>query len=251
MAILYVAGEAAELQPVAQVLINLRKLKWPLDYAYEGILDGKRIILAANGAGPRLAAQAVETAVRAISVAELSASKLEAVVSTGFCGALDRSLREDQIVIGTSLIDAQTGDATPCDVISPLPEGVASGAVVSQDRIAGRAEEKQALSKCGAIAVDMEAAGVQARTKRAGLPFYCIKVVSDRADETFGLDLNNLRTTEGRIARGKIGIHALSHPSVLPELFRLKRRSERAAKALGEFLVSCRIKPEQDSSLAG
>jgi hypothetical protein len=102
----------------------------------------------------------------------------------------------------------------------------------------------------GALAVEMEAAGVLARTKRAELPFYCIKVVSDRADEGFGFDLNGLRTIEGRISRGKIGIHALSHPSVLPELFRLKRRSERAAKALGEFLVSCRIKPEQGSSLA-
>ena len=66
----------------------------------------------------------------------------------------------------------------------------------------------------------------------------------------FGFDLNALRTIEGRISRGKIGVHALSHPFILPELFRLKRKSERAAKALGEFLVSCRIKPEQDSSLA-
>jgi hypothetical protein len=97
----------------------------------------------------------------------------------------------------------------------------------------------------------MEAAGVLARTKRGGLPCYCIKVVSDTAEQGFGFDLNALRTTEGRIARGKIAVHALSHPSILPELFRLKRRSERAAKALGEFLVSCRIKPEQDASVAG
>lgn len=109
--------------------------------------------------------------------------------------------------------------------------------------------EKSELASTGAIAVEMEAAGVLARTKRAGLPCYCVKVVTDTAAEGFALDLNTLRTTEGRIARGKIVRHALSRPAVLPELFRLKRRSERAAKALGDFLVSCRIKPEQISSV--
>jgi nucleoside phosphorylase len=250
MAILYVAGEAAELRPLAQALVNLRKLKWPIDYAFEGILAGKRIVLAANGAGPKLAAQAVEVAIRAVSAAELSASKLEAVVSTGFCGALDASLKEGQIVVATSLLDVKTGQWTECQTVSGTAAEFVSGPLLSQDRIAVTVEEKQILAGSGALAVEMEAAGVMARTKRAELPFYCIKVVSDRVDEGFGFDLNALRTIEGRISRGKIGIHALSHPSVLPELFRLKRRSERAAKALGEFLVSCRIKPEQDSSLA-
>jgi adenosylhomocysteine nucleosidase len=250
MAILYVAAEAAELRPLAESLLNLRKLKWPLDYAFEGILAGKRIVLAANGAGPELAARAVEVAIRAVSVAELSASKLEAVVSTGFCGALDPSLREEQIVIATSLLDSKGGDAAACGIVSGTAGPYVSGPIISQDRIAVTAEEKRQLAASGAVAVEMESGGVMARTKRAELPFYCIKVVSDRADEGFGFDLNALRTIEGRISRGKIGIHALSHPSVLPELFRLKRRSERAAKALGEFLVSCRIKPEQGSSLA-
>lgn len=248
MAILYVAAEAAELEPLAQVLINCRKLKWPLDYAVEGILNGKRLLLTANGAGPKLAARAVEVAVRALSAAELSASKLEAVVSVGFCGALDPALKEEQIVIATSVADAATGEAIACDMVSTADGDFVRGPVLSQDRIAINSEEKRKLAHSGAIAVEMEAAGVLARTKRAGLPFYCIKAVSDRADESFGFDLNALRSIEGRIARGKIGAYALSHPSVLPELFRLKRKSERAAKALGEFLVSCRIKPEQDSA---
>lgn len=250
MAILYVAAEAAELQVLAGALLNLRKLKWPLDYAQEGILAGTRIMLAANGAGPKLAARAVEVAIRAVSAAELSASKLEAVVSVGFCGALDSSLELDQIVMGSSILDT-AGRSEECDVAIDAGEDVRSGPLLSQDRIAVNAEEKRKLAQSGAIAVEMEAAGVLARTKRAGLPCYFIKVVSDTVDEGFGFDLNALRTTEGRIARGKIVVHALSHPSILPELFRLKRRSERAAKALGEFLVSCRIKPEQNASVAG
>ena len=90
MALLFVAAEAAELKPFANLLTGLRKLKWPMAYAYEGILDGRRILLAANGAGPKLAAHVVEVAVRAAMVAELSSSRLEAVITTA---AMDEAAR--------------------------------------------------------------------------------------------------------------------------------------------------------------
>src|SRR5690349_1778666 len=173
MAILYVAAEAAELKPFANLLTGLRKLKWPIDYAFEGIWEGRRLLLAANGAGPRLAAQAVEVAVRAVTVAELSSSRLEAIVSTGFCGALDPALRESQIVVATEVADAGTNELYPCATLRDCGDA-ASGPLVSQNRIATNVAEKQQLRTRGAIAVDMEAGGVAARTKRAGLPFYCI-----------------------------------------------------------------------------
>src|ERR1700760_4730417 len=110
MAILYVAAEALELKPCADRLEGLKKLKWPLDYAFEGILHGERVMLAANGAGPKLAAQVVEIALRAVAVADLSASRLDAVISTGFCGGIDPHLRPEQIVIGTAVIDAASGE---------------------------------------------------------------------------------------------------------------------------------------------
>ncbi len=246
MAILYVASEPFELEPFANRLTALRKLKWPIDYAFEGILEGRRIMVAANGAGPRLAARAVEVAIRAVTAAELSASKLEAIVSTGLCGALDPGLRFGQIVVGTEVIDLQTKEAFDCAKLPPSGEA-ASGLIVSQDRIANNAEEKQGLRAGEEIAVEMEAAAIAARAKRAALPFFCIKVVSDQADESFGLDLNRMRSTDGHIARGKISFYALTHPRVVPELLRLQRRAKEAARALGDFLVSCRINSESDA----
>jgi adenosylhomocysteine nucleosidase len=245
MAILYVASEAAELKPLAEMLTGLRKLSWPIDYAYEGIQEGRRILLAANGAGPRLAEKAVEVAIRAVTAADLSASKLEAVVSTGWCGALEPSLKEKQILIATEILNPASRERYECvgvNVSDAVGKPFVSGAIVSQDRIAATAKEKNSLrAESGALAVEMEAAGVAARAKRAGLPFCCIKVVADRAEESFVFDLNAMRTSEGRIARGKIIVHTVAHLNLLPELFRLKRRSEEAAQALGEFLVSCRI----------
>src|SRR6476660_8022978 len=55
MAILFVASEAFELKPLGQRLTGCRPLKWPLDYAEEGVWQGRRFLLAANGAGPKLA----------------------------------------------------------------------------------------------------------------------------------------------------------------------------------------------------
>jgi adenosylhomocysteine nucleosidase len=251
MAILYVASEAAELKPLAEMLTGLRKLSWPIDYAYEGIQEGRRILLAANGAGPRLAEKAVEVAIRAVTAADLSASKLEAVVSTGWCGALDPALKEKQILIATEVINPASHERYECvgvNVSDAAGKPFISGAIVSQDRIAVTAKEKNSLHVASAaLAVEMEAAGVAARAKRAGLPFCCIRVVADRAEESFVFDLNAMRTSEGRIARGKIIVHAVAHLNLLPELFRLKRRSEEAAQALGEFLVSCRISSDAPS----
>ena len=250
MAILYVASEAAELKPMAKLLTGLRKLKWPLDYAYEGVWEGRRLLLAANGAGPKLATRAVEVAIRAITSAELSSSALEAVVSTGFCGAVTTDLKESQIVLASQVQDWANKEVYDC---VPVEGGAAavSGIIVSQDRMAIDVAEKQRLQEAsGAVAVEMEASGVAARAKRARLPFCCIKVVLDRADESFAIDWNRMRTAEGRIARGKIMVHAAVRPQLLPGLFHLKRRSEDAARVLGEFLVGCRISPNANIAFA-
>jgi|SRR3954447_7332078 len=240
MAILFVAAEADELRPFEKHLINARKLKWPIDYAYEGILEGRRVLLAANGAGPKLVAQAIEIANRAIRAAELSSSKLEAVVSVGFCGALRPGLRPSQIIVATEVVDERNGSRYPCSPFDASCEHQ-TGVVASQDRVAIDREEKAKLFASGAIAVDMESFAVAEGANRASVPFFCVKAVSDLADESFRIDLNKMRTPEGRIARGKIVLYVLTHPWMLGELLRLRRRSQDAARALGEFLVSCRI----------
>lgn len=248
MAILVVAAESFELQPFAASLENLRKLKWPLDYAFEGVLHGVRMILVAHGAGPKLAAKAVDIAFRAVTVSGLSASKIHAVLSVGLCGALTPSLAVNEIVVGSQVIENAGNRSFGCaEIISALP--FTSGTVLSQDRIANTAAEKEKLGSAGAIAVEMEAAGVAAKAEQAELPFACIKVVSDSVGESFPFNLNEMRTTEGRIARGKIGTYVLTHPMLLPSLLELKRRSSRAARTLGDFLVSCTISSEAGETI--
>jgi nucleoside phosphorylase len=240
MAVLFVASEAFELEPLANRLTGLRPLKWPLDYAQEGVWQGKRYLLAANGAGPKLASHCVEVALRATSMAELSASKLEAIVSTGLCGAVQSDLQIGDIIEATGLLDPDSHEHMTCSrVQSDL--GTKCGVVLSADRVAGTIEEKRVLSQTGALAIEMEAAGVARRAGAAQLPFCCVKVVNDRADEEFVMDFNQMRSIDGRFVRGKIVAYALTHPQTISRLLSLRRRSHEAASALGVFLASCRF----------
>ena len=99
---------------------------------------GGRWLLAANGPGA-LAGQALR-----------DKTNVEGIVSTGFCGALDPTLRIGDIVVSSA------------EVSSPRP--FLRGEIVSVDRVAVTSAEKRALrERTGAAAVEMEAAGVAAR----------------------------------------------------------------------------------------
>ena len=75
---------------------------------------------------------------------------------------------------------------------------------------------------------------------RRDVEFYCIRAVSDTASEEFAVDLNAARDREGRIRVRQIFWQAARRPpTIVPELLRLRRNSEIAARALGAFLATC------------
>ena len=58
----FVAAEAREFRGLLRHAERVNKLNWPLDFATMAWLNGRASILVANGPGPKLAGQAVETA---------------------------------------------------------------------------------------------------------------------------------------------------------------------------------------------
>jgi len=215
-----VAAEAREFRGIRKRFGPDVTLGWRgARFAREVIRNGDRWWLAANGPGPRCVAEVLREKMN-----------VNGIINTGFCGALDPSLAIGDIVLwGNS--PGQCG----------LP--VFNGEIVSSDHVVVTAEEKGRLrEKTGAIAVEMEAAAVKKIAADWEVPFYCVRAVSDRADEDMPLDFNAYRDSAGRFSLPAIALAALRRPFTrIPALRRLEANCNLAAESLGAFFADCRF----------
>lgn len=201
-----------------------------VDWARCAQLGSYDALLIANGVGKGRAAAAVDSALD---------FGIQAIVSTGFCGALDDTLDAADLVVATAIDDGlQQFPAMPISG----PVETFAGIIRSVDSVVRSAEEKALLRASGACAVEMEAAGIARRAARLGLPFYCVRSVTDLAEESLANDFNRALRPDGHFDTISILLGALRDPAVrLPELLRLRSRSVQAARILGEFFADCRL----------
>ena len=157
MKILMVAAEPREFAGVLSRAREVAPVQAAVDWSRRARLGEHQLWLVANGAGCRRAAAAVEAGCRV--------REPEAVVSTGFCGALEERLEVASVVVATEV--ASDREKWPARAISA---GIHStcGTIWCAERLVGTAAEKKALAETGACAVEMEAAGVAEARKRAG-----------------------------------------------------------------------------------
>ena len=229
--ILFVASDRREFGGFLMFTEAARKPALPVDWARAATLNGNEILLVAHGVGRTRAAAAVKTAHGAFSA--------DHVVSTGFCGALNPKLPVGATVVGTCVISGgRRYQTAPVAGTRPFYTGV----VASIDHVAQSAEEKRELHTEGADVVEMEAAGVAETAEALGLPFSCVRVVTDLASEDLANDFNRALRSDGHFATMHILRDVLRQPAArLPELIRLQQRCTRAAKSLGEFFADCRF----------
>ena len=231
MRLLMVAADSMEFAGVLARARSAEAGRLPVDWARSAKLENHTILMAANGMGSARAAAAVDAAVPVFHP--------EAVVSAGFCGALDPGLDIAAVVVG-ACIAAGDRRYPALPVTSAAPHSV--GTICSIDHVAQTAGEKKRLRATGAAAVEMEAAGVAARAQSHGLPFYCVRTVTDLAGENMANDFNAALRPDGHFGTMHILGNCVRHPmDRLPELIRLRRRCARASRALGEFFVDCRF----------
>lgn len=185
-------------------------------------------------------------AVSAFAAAEavLAEAAVDAIVSTGYTGALGIA-EPGEVILGTEVYDwtkerprtVYRSDAgllaTAREAVGPAKTAWSQGAVVTVDNVVWRAAEKQALGKVsGAIAVDMESAAIARAAASRNVPFLLVRAVSDGAADDLPMDFNLWFTPRGRL-RGLAQV--LMHPSIIRSLMRMKRRVERGSHALGQF----------------
>lgn len=225
---------AAERRELEGLLVYVDKLKQPhwsqndcsLDFARVGRLHGQPVALVANGPGSKLADEAVEIVRNHVEV--------DVLVSTGFCGALRADLQVGDIFAATEVVGVGPAQIPSSHKIFK------TGKLLSVDRVVSTAAQKAKLAP-QADAVEMEAASVAMRALQYSVPFFAVRVITDASNDSFPLDFNRLRSTDGHFSRAKILGAALRRPSVLPELIQLSKTTKRAAQALGDFLADARF----------
>jgi nucleoside phosphorylase len=152
------------------------------------------------------------------------------VVVAGFCGALDDDLEVGDLMQPAEVCDSQRNT---WPVGSHHSIGV-TGRLVSVERpvlgIAGRYELR---ARCGAVAVDMESAAAVRLLSECGVPFACLRVVSDDARRGVPEDLATVLDDE-RISACQLLRAVLHRPTLVADLFCLARQSRLAAQRLAE-----------------
>jgi adenosylhomocysteine nucleosidase len=229
--VLLVAAEPREFDGLLPFCSGVRKLAWPVYWARSGECGGRQLWMVANGAGAAHAGKAVEVA--------CPACQPEAIVSMGFCGALDPALEIGDVFVATAV------DAAGRRFDARLPQSAAryaTGVLASIDHVAQSAAEKGRLRAGGAAAVEMEAGGVAQFAAAHGIPLFCVRSVTDTASQSFVIDFNKALLSDGHFGTMKLLTSALRSPGrAFPELFRLRRFCRIATRSLGEFIAGCRF----------
>lgn len=230
------AASGRELAPARAALGTVER-RWLGSSEYEvGHTGDVEVHLIKTGMGPAAAAAAAQ--------AVLSEMALDAVVSTGYAGALGSAGIGD-VILGTDVRDWTTGQSQAVVRVAPALLAIAreaageaklawsEGPVATVARVLCRADEKRALAETsGAIAVDMESAAIAQAAAAVGVPFLLVRVVSDRADENLPMDFNLWLTPGGRM---RAFAQLMRRPSLLRALFQMKRQVEQGAQNLACF----------------
>jgi uridine phosphorylase len=222
--LLFIAAEPRECSPFVQHWHDVSDPHLPVHWARAGKWKARNCLVIANGAGVQRAARAMEAAPQAA-----------AVCSTGFCGALDSTLKIGDIFLATEVRNG-TGSWA---VVQPAAPPAATGTLQTAGAIVGSQDQKRKLFESGGAAVEMEASAVARASQQRGVPFYCIRAVSDLAEETFLNDFNACLLPDGRFDTLRLVRGAILSPRRMRELIRLARRTTLAANNLGDYLDRC------------
>jgi adenosylhomocysteine nucleosidase len=187
--------------------------------------DDNLYVAACAGAG-----QAAAT--RAFAAVELDAP-VDLLFSFGWAGALRADLTVGGAYNAAGVIDARTGERFRCEA------GAGEEWLVTSPIVADAAEKRRLAAAYGAGLVDMEAAAVGRLALMRGIPFYCVKGVSDGLGAKLP-DFNRFIGADGQFELAKFVLFVSVRPKYWSELIRMgensSKASEEMAKAFQEFL---------------
>jgi adenosylhomocysteine nucleosidase len=195
-------------------------------------VGGNEWIAACAGVG-------VEAATRAFAEIEKGGA-IDAVFSVGWAGALRNEFVPGQAYCVAGVIDAQTGERFR------VVGGSGESWLATGRSVADQAEKRRLASALGAGLVDMEASGIARQAAARGIPFYCVKGVSDGVTDRLP-DFNRFISATGRFESSAFILFALLRPWFWPGLMRLGVASKKAAHAIRRLVL---VRLEEQETVA-
>jgi adenosylhomocysteine nucleosidase len=214
-----IAAMPAELKPLTRGWRHERSNGVDL---WRWSFDGGEWIAACAGAG-------VERAAKAFAEVEKS-GELYSVISTGWAGALREELVAGQPYDVSTVIDARTGERF---VTAGPPNDCW---LVTNPKVADAAEKQRLASTYQAALVDMEAAAIARLARMRGIPFYCIKGISDGYSDHLP-DFNRFISTDGQFQMHRFVFFALVRPWHWRALIRMGENSSKASRSIAASVL--------------
>ncbi len=221
-----IKDEIAGIKKEMRITNNLR---WPTGNAFAGTWRDVPIVLVRSGMGCDRARRAL---------AEIAGKyTLKRIISIGYAGALDPSLKVGDVVVADQVVYYETLKSYSLDgeLLGTMPE-VARGTLLTVDQVVATPPEKKALrEKYSAVAVDMETFALAEETQARNLPFASVRAITDTADQEL-IDCSHLVEADGEVSKLKAGWHVLTHPGDLKGMIDLGKHAKTATASLTEFL---------------
>ena len=225
-----VAALGIEVAPFLARLGNVRKYSTDRHSVVEGELAGKLVTVILSGPGRKAARKAANLLI--------AGHRPRWLVSAGFGGALDPSLKRDDLLFGTEVVDPEGASmAIPIGRPDDPGSGVRSGRIVTVDAIVRTAQDKAALrDRTGADVVDMETSAVATVCREKDIRFVAIRVVSDEADFDLPPEIAAILGRSGGYRVGAALGAIWRRPSSLKDMLALRERAMTAADRLARVL---------------
>jgi adenosylhomocysteine nucleosidase len=220
-----IAAMAGELKPLVRGWRHERRNGVDL-WRYRR--DDAEWIAACAGAGQQAAARAF---------AEIEKNgPIHLAISTGWAGSLSCELQTGEAYRVGGVIDEQTGERFSISGCLGEPW------LVTSSKVANAAEKQRLASTYGAGLVDMEAAAIARLAVARGIPFHCIKGVSDGLTDNLP-DFNRFLSPQGQLQMARLLLYVLPRPWRWPALIRMGENSSRASQAIRNVLLEDLDKP--------
>jgi adenosylhomocysteine nucleosidase len=207
-------------------LTKVRKYTAQSHTIVEGEISGKLVAVIFSGVGRTAARQGGELLI--------AGHRPRLMLSAGFAGGLDPSLKRNDLVMPHEIADLEGNLIEVTARTSDMPASVRTrGRLLTVDRVITRTAEKAELREVNqADLLDMESSELAHLARERSLPFASMRVISDDAAVELAPEIASLLTRSGSYQLGA-AMRAIWHrPSVFKDFWALHGRALEASDRL-------------------